>query len=61
MPDKVDQENLFSSKFEYETIESITEKYQNDNFLALEKINMYGVITYIAQPKPSAKRKLLKS
>ena len=61
MPDQVAQSAApLGSKFEYETIESIHEKFAQNNFTALEKINIYGVITYVAQPKMHAnKRKLI--
>ena len=40
-----------TSKYEYETIETIYQKFDSGPPNVLDKINLYGVITFIKQPK----------
>ena len=49
MPDKTEQAP--SSKYDYETIETINQKFINGAVSSLDKINLYGVITFISPIK----------
>jgi len=40
-----------TSKYEYETIETIYQKFESGVPNVLDKINLYGVITFIKPPK----------
>ncbi len=40
-----------TSKYEYETIETIFQKFESGAPNVLDKINLYGVITFIKPPK----------
>lgn len=65
MSDKENQEEhqasttKTTSKYEYETVESIIKKFDSGAPNALDKINIYAVITFIKPPKVSANSSMI--